>query len=215
MLVYKLTDKRMMTYGNTQWQLKKSITVSGKGYLCGPGWLHWYFSPELAVLLNPIHGAFDPATMRLFEAEAEGTIAKDHQLKGGSTTLTLMQEINIPQISKDQKISFAIQCLKQVNKGEEWWQNWADNWLSGKDRTVLKHPYPSPISTDAFQNLVCGLFRAIHALEWGPVEPGPVEWGDQIIALLIMEVAREYFLQPGRDPSSPYLDLVSLVKAVL
>ena len=60
MIYYKLTNQdgytRRGEKGETKWKpgvWQKSL--SGRGTLCGPGWYHFYYSPDLSVLLNPIH----------------------------------------------------------------------------------------------------------------------------------------------------------------
>jgi len=134
MRVFKLTDSEMKTYDGFQWELNKTFKTSGDGELCGPGFLHSYEHPLLAILHNPIHGYFDLNTARLFEAEADGKIKKDGQMKMGSSELTLIKEIEIPKITLEQRVAYAILCAKEVCKDEDW-NFWADNWLSGKDRS--------------------------------------------------------------------------------
>ena len=130
--IYKLTDKSMQTHNGFQWTLNKTETADGKGDLCGPGFLHAYTDPLLAVLLNPIHANID--SPRLFRAD--GTIKKtDHGLKAGCMEMTLLEELPLPAINSVQRIAFGILCAKEVCKDADW-VTWADNWLSGKDRTA-------------------------------------------------------------------------------
>jgi len=134
MKVYKLTDEKMQTYKGFQWELNKTYTTSGEGELCGPGFLHSYEHPLLAVLHNLLHADFDLDTARLFEAEASGTILKDNQLKMGSSQLTLTKEIPIPNITLEQRIKYGILCVREVCSDRDW-NIWADKWLSGQDRS--------------------------------------------------------------------------------
>jgi len=128
--LYKLTDQSMQTYNGFQWALDKTETADGEGGLCGPGFLHAYTDPLLAVLLNPIHA--DIRCPRLFRAE--GTIKKtDHGLKVGCMEMTLIEELPLPVINNTQRIAFGILCAKEVYK-DAGWTRWASNWLSGKDR---------------------------------------------------------------------------------
>ena len=69
MKLYKLTNAKDQTYGETQWGEGVEHTTDGFGDLCGPGWLHAYTDPLLAVLLNPLHAGF--CTPHLWEAEGE------------------------------------------------------------------------------------------------------------------------------------------------
>ena len=131
MKAYKLTDKHALTRNGTTWGPKVTQTADGSGELCGPGWLHFYADPLLAVLLNPIHANFTEP--RLWEAEAEGEIKEDHGLKFGCTKLATLCEIPLPQISTTQRVAFGILCAKQVCTNAEW-VTWADNWLTNRNR---------------------------------------------------------------------------------
>ena len=132
MIVYKLTDQKLQTYGGCQWEPGVPRETSGEGNLCGPGWLHYYHDPLLAVLLHPLHGNFfNPI---LWEAEAEGLHRDDRGLKGGSTKLTLLRQIDLPQFTTEQRVRFGILCAKAVY-ADPAWNAWADGWLSGKDRS--------------------------------------------------------------------------------
>lgn len=55
MKAYKLTDENHQTRNETQWGENITHYTNGEGELCGPGWLHYYNDPLLAVLLNPVH----------------------------------------------------------------------------------------------------------------------------------------------------------------
>ena len=128
--IYKLTDRNMQTHNGFQWTMNSTETADGEGDLCGPGFLHAYTDPLLAVLLNPIHA--DIRCPRLFRAE--GTIKKtDHGLKVGCTEMTLTEELPLPVITTTQRVAFGILCAKEVYK-DAGWTRWADNWLSGKDQ---------------------------------------------------------------------------------
>lgn len=128
--IYKLTDQQMRTHNGFQWVLGETVRASGDGDLCGPGWVHAYTDPLLAVLLNPIHANFK--NPRLFRGV--GVIGKtDHGLKVGCTEMTLVEEIPLPQVSTTQRVAFGVMCAKQGYKCRAWNQ-WADEWLSGENR---------------------------------------------------------------------------------
>ena len=129
---YKLTDQNLQTYNGFQCELGVKKTTSGEGNLCSPGWLHYYHSPLLAVLLNPIHANIK--SPRLFEIKAEGKHLDDNGLKGGCTEMTLVKELKLPAVTLAQKIAFGILCAKEVEKDVAW-NLWADKWLSGEDRS--------------------------------------------------------------------------------
>ena len=134
MRVYKLTDESMRTHNGFQWEIWKWYETSGEGKLCGPGWLHGYEHPLLAVLHNPIHVNFYKP--RLFETwTGNGKIKKDGQMKLGSTKMKLVKEIPFPKITTTQRIAYGILCALEVYDEPEF-QKWAENWLNGEDRTA-------------------------------------------------------------------------------
>ena len=129
--LYKLTDQNMQTYGGYQWVLGEERTTSGYGDLCGPGWLHAYTDPLLAVILNPIHANY--LTPKLFRADGE--VGKtDHGLKVGCTKLVLTEEMKLPQVELHQLVAFGILCALEVYKDEKFIV-WANSWISGADRS--------------------------------------------------------------------------------
>ena len=129
--LWKLTDQQWRTragwYNETKWGPGVTHTASGKGYLCGPGWIHAYTSPELAALLNPSHaGIEDPVLWR-----AEGEVGKsDHGLKVGTKSLTTIENVPLPEVTTEQRVKFGILCALQVCK-EPKFITWAEGWLSG------------------------------------------------------------------------------------
>ena len=131
-IAYKLTDSGMRTCYEFQWELGKWYETTGKGKLCSPGWLHFYSDPLVGLFMNPIYANIP--NPRLFRAEVEGKFLDDNGLNCGYTKARLVEELPVPQISPVQRVRFAILCAKKVYKGKEW-NKWANNWLSGKDRT--------------------------------------------------------------------------------
>ena len=132
MKLYKLTDSNGCTRNNTQWGPGITHRGTGKGDLCGPGWIHTYTHPLLAVLLNPIHANFNEP--RLWEAEGE--IGREDELKIGCVALTTIKEIEIPKVTTEQRIAFGILCVLEVYKGKiPKWERWAEDWLSGRNRS--------------------------------------------------------------------------------
>ena len=101
MKVYKLTTQDMTTHGDCRWVRGKTKETSGEGGLCGPGWLHWYSDPLLAVIHNPVHA--DIQNPRLFAARASGKVKRDSAMKSGSTRLTLTREIPLPVVSTESR----------------------------------------------------------------------------------------------------------------
>jgi hypothetical protein len=130
---YKLTDQNLKTHNGFQWEIGKKVQTDGKeNELCNSSWLHYYDHPLLAILLNPIHANI--SNPRLFEVKALGKHLNDRGLKGGCTKMTLVKEIELPIITQNQKIAFAILCSLEVYHIKSFIR-WAKNWLNGKDRS--------------------------------------------------------------------------------
>jgi len=132
-LRWKLTNAQHQTYGGCEWWQGVTHEASGEGELCGPGWIHVYTSPRLAVLLNPIHANFgDPV---LWRVECCGEVKTNHRLKEGWTRVTTIKIVKAPVYSHEQRIAFAIWCAAQLCCDPAW-SAWADGWISGQDRTL-------------------------------------------------------------------------------
>jgi len=163
---YKLTDQNMQTYNNFQWELGKEYSTSGKGDLCGPGWLHCYSHPLLAALLNSLHADFK--NPRLFLCEATGNHKYDKGLKEGCTTLKLIKEIELPIITLEQRVAFGILCALEVYK-EKTFNLWAKNWLNNIDRTntaaitIARDTYAAVNATYAAANATYAAANATYA----------------------------------------------------
>jgi len=133
--LYKLTDEHDRTHGGCQWGPDVCVETSGEGPLWDNGWTHWYTHPLVAVLLNPIHGAYDLSSAHLWEGDdGGGEIRNDRGLKIGCTRGTTRRRVPLPKITVEQKIRFGIACAWQVYPDPQW-RKWAVNWLTGADRT--------------------------------------------------------------------------------
>ena len=132
MKAYKLTDENSRTKNNTQWGENVTHSATGQGTkLCSDGWIHFYKSPLLAVFMNPIHGDFSNPI--LWECECSGEMVHE-PTKSGCKTLTTIRKVELPSVTTTQRVAFGILAVKKAYKNPKWNQ-WADNWLSGKDRT--------------------------------------------------------------------------------
>jgi hypothetical protein len=154
MLKYKLTSQDNMTRNNTLWGEGVTHETNGSGELCSKGWLHFYHTPELAVLLNPTHANIkDP---KLWECSAEGKMKDDDGLKCGCTRLTTIREIPLPEITLERRIRFGILCARKVLGGKsEVWDRWAEDWLSGENRSVESARAASACVADANAAAAC------------------------------------------------------------
>jgi hypothetical protein len=144
--VYKLTDKNGYTrkgYSNElKWGEGVTHKVTGKGGLCSEGCIHAYVSPELAVLLNPIHANIPSPLM--FKGEMDITHRDNGDLKVGGKSFTTTKQMKPPEISTRQRVIFALLCAdealelttahmppKALEKLAEW-RRWRDDYISGK-----------------------------------------------------------------------------------
>jgi hypothetical protein len=135
---YKLTDSdgytRRGKSGETLWKVGEIVSPTGEGSApCGSGVLHFYKSPEEAVLYDPIHAEYGQ-TARLFAIEIndpEGKYIKSDGLKCWTTrSVRVVRELPLPRISIDLRVAWAI-CIAPdcVTR------RWAVAWLSGRDRS--------------------------------------------------------------------------------
>ena len=132
MKCYKFTDRNDKTYGGCRWGEGITHEADGNGDLCSEHWIHAYTDPLLAVVMNPIHGGYGK-DKHLWKCKAE--IGRDGDgLKFGTTKLTTIKRVPIPRISKAAKIHFGIYCALEVYH-EKSFVRWAEDWLSGKDRS--------------------------------------------------------------------------------
>ena len=131
-ILCKLTNQELQTYNKTQWVINEWQEVAGKGELCSESWLHGYEHPLLAVLLNPIHANI--ATPRLFAIEVGEIIKNDAGLKFGSNKMRLIKELELPQVTLEQRVKFGILCALEVCQDAAF-VTWATGWVSGEDRS--------------------------------------------------------------------------------
>ena len=133
-LKYKLTTQDLKSNNEFQWKIGKRYDISpertGKE-LCSSQVFHFYDSPELAVLMNPIHA--DISNPKLFEVECWKIVAND-KTKGGCKSMKLKKEIPLPGFTDNQMIYFGIQCALKVYK-EKGFVKWSEDWVSGKNRS--------------------------------------------------------------------------------
>lgn len=129
---YKLTTQEMTTYLGFKWELGVRQETSGNGDLCSAGWLHYYSDPLLAVLHNCIHA--DIQAPRLFKAEIGPDQKDDRGMKAGTTKMTLLKELNLPEVTAEIRIRYAIGCALAVYKKPQF-REWAERWLDGTDRS--------------------------------------------------------------------------------
>lgn len=180
--LYKLTDGRCTSgidYDPLIWGLNVTHTTSGMGPLCGSGWIHAYTSPELAILMNPIHADFEsPILWR-----AEGNIDISDALKVGTKRLTTLEIIPQPICTFEHRIRFALFCALEVCDAPEFIQ-WAADWLSGQHRNTALYPrYITPRAEHYPDKRLAAewAFLAAHAYAehyriWVPLHAARAAW---------------------------------------
>lgn len=125
--LYKLTDDTMRTYRGYQWTVGPIHAAWGTGPLCSEGWLHAYRHPLVALMMNV--GDLGIQNPRLFRAE--GVIGlEDNGLQVGCTALRLCEELPIPAITTEHRVTMAMFAALKVYSELEWLA-WATRWLDG------------------------------------------------------------------------------------
>ena len=137
MIKYKLTDPEGYTrrgkVGETKWEPGKTLMATGEGNaLCTDGVIHFYDDPVLALMVNPVHA--DIANPQVWGIDVDEIVARDG-LKGGCKEARAIRIVATPRITEIQRQAFGILCALEVCSKPAWAQ-WANNWLSGKDRTT-------------------------------------------------------------------------------
>ena len=130
--LYKLTNLHSQTRSATQWgeNVTHELPVRDAYQLCSYQVLHAYVSPELAVLMDPIHAILLPDAILW---EVEGDVVLNDGTKVGCTRLTTLKQIPIPTITPEQRVTFAIKCALHAYK-EPSWVAWAQAWLANTNR---------------------------------------------------------------------------------
>lgn len=132
MKLYKLTDANNCAYNQTDWTQPQPIKPTvNEPKLCSSDVYHAYTSPLLAELMNPAHANFS-STKKLWECDGEPVV--NNGLKVGCYSLTNFKQIDVPIITKIQRIAFGILSVLEIEK-EVHFVNWANNWLNRVDRT--------------------------------------------------------------------------------
>ena len=133
MKLCKLTDQQGQTRGDTQWGPGVTHRAAGAQNqpLCSNGWIHAYEDLLVGVFMNPIHANI--RNPRAWECEGEVGL-RDGQLKCGCRSLTVTHEIEVPMVTMEHRVRFAIACAWTF--GAPSWRKWAANWLDGEERAA-------------------------------------------------------------------------------
>lgn len=200
---YKLTDQKMQTMGSCQWVLGEWKETDGSGELCGPGWLHAYKHPLLAVLHNSIHAEIKEP--RLFKVQVFGKEKRDGAMKCGFTKMRLAEEIALPEVTTIQRVAYGILCALDVCQDAEF-QEWARKWLSGEDR-----------SWAAARAAAIRATRDTRAAwsAWYAIEGAAAAWADtRVAAEAAAEVAAEAAARAVEE-ADRNIDLIKIAKKAM
>ena len=129
----KWISEDMRTKNDTYWtvNIPNELPEEDTLELCRKGLFHYVSDPLLAVFLKGYHNCNDYSSLYKVVDEGKSVEGID---KCGATKLTLVKELEIPEVTLNQKIAFAILCALEVYK-EIRFVTWAKNWLSGQARS--------------------------------------------------------------------------------
>jgi hypothetical protein len=138
MKLYKLTTEDGYTRKGCDnqclWGENVTHSGTGKGRLCGPGYIHAYTDPKLAVALNPIHANITNPLLWVCEGDI---ILTDCGLKVGCKSLTTLYTIKPPVLTPKQLAAFAVLCTRAIDTNSSY-EHWSDNWLQSVDTTIYR-----------------------------------------------------------------------------
>ena len=167
----KWVSEDMKTRNDTFWEegVPNELPERNNLKLCNEGLFHYYKHPLIAVFFQYSYACADYS--RLYEVLPEGKIVEDWS-KCGSTKLTLVKELEIPKVSVIQTLAFTILCALAVCE-DPIFVGWANNWLSGKDRSKesTEATYDIMISIDHSHSengmwAACGACNAACAISY-------------------------------------------------
>jgi len=159
MKYYKLTDENSRTKNDTLWGEGLTHKVGSNGCkLCTADVIHVYDHPLKAVIFNPIHANFSNPI--LWECKVKRILANDGT-KVGVKECTTVSKVELPVITTNQLIRFAIYCALEVYQSDDFKQ-WSDNWLSGKDRSAEAAARAAEAAAWAAEAAELDIIKIIH-----------------------------------------------------
>ena len=133
-VIYKLTNQNLQTHDGFQWVPGNWKKTSGGGDLCGPGWLHGYCDPLVAIFMNPIHANISNPI--LWQGEGCGKFLDDRGLKCGFTEMRIIKKIKPYKFTPEKLVEIAIVCAIESGYNDEDFISWACHWMDGSDRSA-------------------------------------------------------------------------------
>ena len=138
-MLYKLTRADGTTGGGDypvmQWGKGVTNTVVRRENprLCTGDVVHAYIDPLQAAFFDCIHGGYGPDAL-LWTCDDSEVVVSD-STKSGVFELTTRGQIPLPQLSTEQRVGVAIRVVLRHCEVSDDWRTWAENWLSGADRS--------------------------------------------------------------------------------
>jgi len=206
MIGYKLVDQNFYSWrgrvGETRWGIGETVHPTGEGNEpCGPGVLHDYADPLLAVAMNPAHANIKNPRMLVLEHEVspEG----DGSKRWTTHSVKVLREEPLPEITANARVRWTILYAKSVLPDEAWtasWRYWAEAWLSGTDRS----------SAAAEAAMAAARAMAAMATAWAAARAAAKEWASVAAAMVIL--AKEWVAEAEAKKD---LDLLALLKQAI
>ena len=113
-MLCKWVSEDMKTMNDTKWEVgvAKELPEKDDLELCEEGLFHYFRHPLLAVLLKDFY--YCGCYRKLYQVKPEGKFVKDWDICG-STKLTLVKELRIPQVTYVQKVCILIGSILIVS----------------------------------------------------------------------------------------------------
>ena len=156
---YKLTDQDGFTRrgqrNETLWGENVTHTAAGDVWcgvrrLCTEEVIHYYDSPLVARLMNPLHAKLKHPICW----ECRGRRVAHDGTKGGCKTLTMIRQVPLPELTVEQRVEIGIRAALAVCD-DPVWRTWATLWLSGENRDA---------------DCCAGCYAGCHAAPWAAAQ---------------------------------------------
>jgi len=129
---YKFLTPQLTSYNDFKWEIGETYTIDRPGNeMCSRDVFHCYNHPLLAEFMMPFH--LSGKDYDLYKIEVPEFVNSDG-LKFASKSQKVIKKVERPVITKENRIEIAIRVAKLVCVNAEW-NEWADKWLTGEDRT--------------------------------------------------------------------------------
>jgi len=130
---YKFLTPNLTSYNDFKWEIGETYTIDKPGNtMCSRDVFHCYNHPLLAEFMMPLHLDHEN-DYDLYKIEVPEFVNSDG-LKFASKSQKVIEKVERPVIINEQRIEIAIRVAKLVCK-DVMWNEWADKWLSGEDRS--------------------------------------------------------------------------------